>query len=128
MSDNIEEVVLSYPKIVARMKDKGIEKDKVLKILNEIKADFSEKYIKAFEKLLDSTLGKLYDGLYFNENKVEFAKLVEENSVVLVPNHQSHADYLAINYMVYKKFRFPLYVAGGNNLNNCFIYRHSIGD
>jgi glycerol-3-phosphate O-acyltransferase len=139
MDNDLEEIVLSYPKLIERMNEKGIGKDKVLKNLNEIKAEFSKKYIKTFETILDSTLGKLYDGIYFNENKIEFAKLVEENSVVLVPNHQSHADYLAINYMVYKNYRFPLYVAGGNNLNifpigplfrksGCFFIRRSFAN
>ncbi|MBT7610872.1 MAG: hypothetical protein HN576_14010 [Bacteriovoracaceae bacterium] len=139
MDNDLEEVVLAYPKIVERMKEKGVGKDKVLKNLNEIKAEFSEKYIKTFETILDSTLGKLYDGLYFNENNIDFEKLVEENSVVLVPNHQSHADYLAINYLVYKNYRFPLYVAGGSNLNifpigplfrksGCFFIRRSFAN
>lgn len=139
MDKKLLDTVLSYPKLKERMKEKGVGKDKVIKNLNEIRADFSESYIKTFEKFLDTTLYKLYDGIYFNENKVDFKKLVEENSVVLVPNHQSHADYMAINYMVYKHFGFPLYVAGGNNLNifpigklfrksGCFFIRRSFAN
>lgn len=132
----MDEVVLSYHKIAARLKDGKITKEKVLKNLDEIRAEFSDKYIRTFEKFLDTTLPKLYDGINFNENHVDFKKLVAENQVVLVPNHQSHADYLAINYMVFKNYRFPLYVAGGNNLNifpigplfrksGCFFIRRS---
>ena len=132
----MEEVVLSYYKIKDRIAEGKITKEKVLKNLDEIRAEFSESYIRTFEKFLDTTLPKLYDGINFNENGVDFKKLVTENQVVLVPNHQSHADYLAINYMVFKNYRFPLYVAGGNNLNifpigplfrksGCFFIRRS---
>ncbi|OUR97882.1 hypothetical protein A9Q84_06710 [Halobacteriovorax marinus] len=134
-----EKIVLSYPKLKERIdgrEDSKAEKEKALKILKEIRAEFSKPYIKTFQKLLDSTLPKLYDGVNFNENGVDFKNLVKENSVVLVPNHQSHADYVAINYMVFKKYGFPLYVAGGNNLNifpigklfrksGCFFIRRS---
>jgi len=134
-----EKIVLSYPKLKARIEgreDSKAEKEKALKILREIRAEFSKTYIKSFQKLLDSVLPKLYDGVNFNENGVDFKKLVKDNSVVLVPNHQSHADYVAINYMVFKQYGFPLYVAGGNNLNifpigklfrksGCFFIRRS---
>ena len=134
-----EKIVLSYPKLKERIEgreDSKAEREKALKNLKEIRAEFSKTYIKSFQKLLDNTLPKLYDGINFSENEVDFKSLVKENSVVLVPNHQSHADYVAINYMVFKKYGFPLYVAGGNNLNifpigklfrksGCFFIRRS---
>lgn len=134
-----EKIVLSYPKLKARIEGRENpkeEREKALKNLKEIRAEFSKTYIKSFQKLLDSTLPKLYDGVNFSENGVDFNKLVKEKSVVMVPNHQSHADYVAINYMVFKKYGFPLYVAGGNNLNifpigklfrksGCFFIRRS---
>ena len=63
-------------------------------------------------------------------------ELMSKGSVVLVPNHQSHADYVEINYKFYKKYNRPLYVAGGDNLNifpigkifrggGCFFIRRS---
>jgi glycerol-3-phosphate O-acyltransferase len=137
-----EKIVLSYPKLKERIEsreDSKAEREKAIKNLHEIRAEFSKTYIKSFQKLLDNTLPKLYDGINFSENGVDFKKLVKENSVVLVPNHQSHADYVAINYMVFKKYGFPLYVAGGNNLNifpigklfrksGCFFIRRSFAN
>ncbi|PIP94240.1 MAG: hypothetical protein COW00_03300 [Bdellovibrio sp. CG12_big_fil_rev_8_21_14_0_65_39_13] len=139
LGSKLENIVLSYPKLKDRIESRdkpNQERDKALKILDEIKADFSVTYIRGFEKLLDSTLPKLYDGIHFNDGGIDFKKLVKESCVVLVPNHQSHADYVAINYMFYKTFRFPLYVAGGKNLNifpigtlfrksGCFFIRRS---
>lgn len=139
MLTKLQKIFLSYPKLKERIDSRDnpkLEQEKALKNLDEIKAEYSKTYIKTFEKMLDATLPNLYDGINFNENGHDFKKLVKENCVVLVPNHQSHADYLAINYIVYKTFGFPLYVAGGINLNifpigklfrksGCFFIRRS---
>ncbi|MBK25797.1 MAG: hypothetical protein CME70_17490 [Halobacteriovorax sp.] len=134
-----ESIVLSYPKLKERIESRenpSAEREKALKNLKEMRAEFSPAYINTLRKVLDSSLPKLYDGIDLHENGTDFRKLVDENCVVLVPNHQSHADYLAINYMVYKNYNFPLYVAGGINLNifpigkifrksGCFFIRRS---
>ena len=60
----------------------------------------------------------------------------QNDCIVLVPNHQSHADYLALGVNFFKIFSTPVYVAGGNNLNifpigrifrkcGCFFIRRS---
>lgn len=134
--DSVLKTVLEYPKLKERIEEKGISASKVGKLVNEIRADYSKTYVRSFEKLLDSTLPQLYDGINFNENGVDFKSLLEKKCVVLVPNHQSHADYVAMGYMIYKKYKVPLYVAGGNNLNifpigklfrksGCFFIRRS---
>jgi glycerol-3-phosphate O-acyltransferase len=137
--NKLEEIVLSYPRLKQRIENSENpkkEREKALKNLDEIKADFSLTTIKTFEKALDATLAKLYDGINLEANGIDFKKLTSENSVVLVPNHQSHADYVAINYKVFKDYKIPLHVAGGNNLNifpigklfrksGCFFIRRS---
>lgn len=128
MSDRtqMQELVFSYPPLKERLEKRSQEKgssesardrEKVLENLNEIAANFSKTYINPFVKFLDATLAKLYDGINLNANGLDVAKLCEDNCVVLTPNHQSHADYLAINYVFYKNFKRILYVAGGVNLN-----------
>lgn len=135
----MKDVVLSYPKLrdrIASRENPKTERERALKCLKEIAADFSEAYIKTMEKMMDAALPRLYDGINFNEGDNNLSELVKQGSVVLVPNHQSHADYLAINYQVYKKYRFPVYIAGGINLNifpigtmfrrsGCFFIRRS---
>lgn len=142
MLNSLQKKFLSYPKLKERIESREnsqAEREKALKNLEEIRADYSKTYIKTFEKMLDATLPNLYDGINFNENGLDFKELVKNNCVVLVPNHQSHADYLAINYIVYKTFGFPLYVAGGINLNifpigklfrksGCFFIRRSFNN
>lgn len=142
MLSDIQKTVLSYPKLKERIEsssDPIKTKERALKNLDEMKADFSRTYLKSMEKMFDATLPRLYDGINFNENGHNLEELMKENSIVLVPNHQSHADYVAINYMFYKKYDRPLYVAGGDNLNifpigtlfrksGCFFIRRSFNN
>lgn len=142
MLTDIQKTVLSYPKLKERIEsssDSIKARERALKNLDEMKADFSKTYLKSMEKMFDATLPRLYDGINFNENGHDLVKLMEKNSIVLVPNHQSHADYVAINYMFYKQYDRPLYVAGGDNLNifpigtlfrksGCFFIRRSFNN
>ncbi|MBL6988128.1 MAG: 1-acyl-sn-glycerol-3-phosphate acyltransferase [Bacteriovoracaceae bacterium] len=133
----MQEIVLTYPKLKQRVANSEEAKQKALKSLKEIAADVSEPVLKGFGKFLDAVIYKLYHGIFIQSPPdTDFIKLVKENNVILVPNHQSHADYIAVNYMVYKTFKLPLYVAGGINLNvfpigplfrksGCFFIRRS---
>ena len=133
----LEQTVFSYPSLVALLEAKSAERKKVLKNLYEIAADFSPRVINSFSRLVDLGIKQLYDGINISfEHKLEIKKLVANNNVVLVPNHQSHADYVALNYIFYRLYKFPLYVAGGINLNvfpigklfrksGCFFIRRS---
>lgn len=113
----MEEIVLGYHKLRDRINGKEEEKEKALKNLKEIRAELSLPFLKTFEKFLDASLSQLYDGINFSDNGHNLKELSETSNLVLVPNHQSHADYVAINYVYFKKYHSPLFVAGGNNLN-----------
>jgi glycerol-3-phosphate O-acyltransferase len=135
------DIVLSYPKLKARLEGKangGAEnREKVKKMVEEIQAEFSETAIGMLKTFLDAAFGGLYDGVnYTVAVKQDFKKLLQENNVILVPNHQSHVDYLALNYMIYKTYKIPAFIAGGINLNifpigklfrktGCFFIRRS---
>jgi glycerol-3-phosphate O-acyltransferase len=135
----MEEIVLSYPKLKDRVNGRVEDRDKAIKNLKEIRAELSTTVFYGVEKFFDTTLAQLYDGFNFNENSIELKNYLNDHNVVLVPNHQSHADYVAINYMFFKKYKTTLYVAGGNNLNifpigpifrksGCFFIRRSFAN
>lgn len=113
----MEEIVLSYPKLRERIKHKEEDQLKILKNLKEIRAELSLTFLKGFEKFLDASLSQIYDGINFDDNGQNLNELAKNNNIVLVPNHQSHADYLVMNYIYFKKYSSPLFVAGGSNLN-----------
>ena len=117
-NSQMEEIILSYPRLKERIEGKDQDLTKVRQIIKEIQADVSLPFAHSMVKFLDTVLPALYDGIDFHFKKeTDFPKLVADNHVVLVPNHQSHADYIALNYILFKKYKMPIYVAGGINLN-----------
>lgn len=142
MLTKMQKIVLSYPKLKERIEKRDSpdkERVKALANLDEIKAEFSPTTIKTFTKFLDASLPKLYDDINFDDSTTDIKELMKDKCVVLVPNHQSHADYLAINYVFIKNYKVPLYVAGGVNLDifpigklfrrsGCFFIRRSFAN
>ncbi|HAZ12686.1 MAG: hypothetical protein A2X86_11185 [Bdellovibrionales bacterium GWA2_49_15] len=137
MLTTMQKKVLSYPCLADRIKDNVNDKTKVLKNVKEIAATFSKPTIDSFGRVLDSIVSHLYDNINFDlPPGLDLKKLLKENHVVLVPNHQSHADYLALNYIIYKHYKVPVFIAGGINLDifpigtifrksGCFFIRRS---
>ena len=76
----MEKIVLSYPKLNARIKGKPDDREKALKNLKEIRAELSLPFLKGFEKFLDASLSQLYDGINFNDNGQNLAELSKINN------------------------------------------------
>ncbi len=118
LAEKRKSTVFSYPKLHERIKGKKNESDRAFKLLQEISDQASVNALRNFERFLDVALLKLYDGINFVPAAgMDFKKLIKENCVVLVPNHQSHADYIALNYSIFRRYNEPVCIAGGINLN-----------
>lgn len=112
------EVVLSYPKLVDRLKERPDDKAKVTKLVEEIRGDFSPTVVRTVSTMIDSSFKHLYDGINFEIAKdIDLVKYHQTHNVILVPNHQSHADYVALTYLLFNKYNLQVNVAGGINLN-----------
>ncbi|MDA8792312.1 1-acyl-sn-glycerol-3-phosphate acyltransferase [Bacteriovoracaceae bacterium] len=112
------EVALSYPKLSQYLEEHPHDLKKVKDIITEIRGEYNPKVINVAAKFLDRTLLKLYNGINLDVSpSLKIDDLKEKYHVILVPNHQSHADYLALTYILHKKLDLPVYVAGGINLN-----------
>lgn len=117
-SDSALEIVLSYPKLKEHLKVNAEDASKIEKLFKEIHGEFSPAVVKTAVTFIDATFLKLYDGVNIElPEGMDLLKLKEKNHIILVPNHQSHADYIALTYSMYKKFGVPLRVAAGINLN-----------
>lgn len=137
--DYLQKVILSYPPLKKYIGGNGLERANCFKNLEEIRADYSPLFIKKLGDLMDFPFSKMYDGIHLELSPhLKLLKLCQENNVILVPNHQSHLDYLALNYALHRKYNFqiPIHVAGGINLNifpigtifrrsGCFFIRRS---
>ena len=117
---HLQKTILSYPPLKNYIGDSRLEKNNCLKHLEEIRADYSPVLIKKLRELIDPPLAKMYDSINFDvTDNLDLLQLTRENNVVFVPNHQSHLDYLAINWALHCQYNFqiPVHIAGGINLN-----------
>ncbi len=138
----VQDTVFNYPKLkhwIEGRKNPKKEEKKVLKNLQELATEVSDTYTKSVMALLDTLLPLLYNNLYFHENGLDLKNIMKNNCVVFVPNHQSHADYITLNYLIYKKYGVSVHTAGGINLNiillgkmlrklGCFFIRRSLAN
>jgi glycerol-3-phosphate O-acyltransferase len=117
-SDEALDAVLTYPKLSERLLSRPDDLTKVKKLFKEIHGEFSPAVVNSAVKVIDATFLKLYDGVNLEVFPgTNFHDLKEKYHIVLVPNHQSHADYVALTYSMYKNFEVAIRVAAGINLN-----------
>jgi len=82
----------------------------------EIASNYSYPFIRAFDLALQLLWNRLYDGV----SVFRFADVREAAAgatVVYVPCHRSHIDYLLLSFLIYYEGLPPPHVAAGANLN-----------
>ncbi len=91
---------------------------KALLMLREMEARPDLFVAKGLEYLLDWAFSNLYRGIEFNPRDIErIRKASREGSLILLPSHKSHIDYLILSYFFYVR-NLPLpRIAAGDNLN-----------
>jgi glycerol-3-phosphate O-acyltransferase len=116
--DEVFNIVLEYPKLKVYLDENPGERKSVKSCVSEIKGHFNPKLVRGAIKFIDATFAKLYDGVNLEVPKrFDMNELARDNNVILVPNHQSHADYIALTYTIFGVYDVPIYIAGGINLN-----------
>ena len=116
--ENVYDIVFSYDKVKDYLKKHPDDEKKMISCIDEIKGAYSDVAISALETFLDKTFVKLYDGINLEvPEDFDLNSVVNDYHVILCPNHQSHADYIAIQYVLYKKYQLPVFIAAGINLN-----------
>jgi glycerol-3-phosphate O-acyltransferase len=82
----------------------------------EIAADYSFTLVRIMERLLTRLFQRMYSGIRLYRLD-QLQRVAGECSVVLVPSHRSHLDYLLLSYVMYVNGLAPPHVASGINLN-----------
>jgi glycerol-3-phosphate O-acyltransferase len=118
LQSDVLELVSRYPKLSQHLEAHPQDWDRMRKLVEEIHGDFSPQLVKTLTGIIEATFLKLYNGVELDiPESMNLPRLRETHHIVLVPNHQSHADYVALTYILFKNFELPVYVAGGINLN-----------
>ncbi|MCL4746753.1 MAG: glycerol-3-phosphate 1-O-acyltransferase PlsB [Burkholderiaceae bacterium] len=82
----------------------------------EIASDYSYPVIRACERALNVFWSRVYDGIEVHRFEC-IAQAGAGASIVYLPCHRSHVDYLVLSYVILQRGMSPPHVAAGANLN-----------
>jgi glycerol-3-phosphate O-acyltransferase len=88
------------------------------KILDRMGADFRFGVIMTLRLMLDVITSRIYSGVEFSVADVERIREAARNgTVLLLPSHRSHFDYLLLSWLLYHQGMMPPHIAAGVNLS-----------
>jgi glycerol-3-phosphate O-acyltransferase len=90
---------------------------KAEKFFEEIAADYNMTYIQSFIKALSWFWKKIYEGVDINmDGLAEVRESARKGTLIYVPSHKSHIDYLILNYVLLGYHMHVPRIAAGANL------------
>ncbi len=91
---------------------------RAVKALDRIAADYRYDWIFGAKVLFDFVLNRIYAGVEFREDDAErIRRAGRKGTIVFVPCHRSHLDYILISWCVFYQHLLPPHVAAGANLS-----------
>ncbi|MCA9530100.1 MAG: 1-acyl-sn-glycerol-3-phosphate acyltransferase [Myxococcales bacterium] len=88
------------------------------KALNRLAARQSPTMLAILNRVLGWMWHRIYDGIEVDQAGVERIRdAAQDGSIVLLPSHKSHVDYLVLSYVLYQNAMLPPLIAAGDNLN-----------
>ena len=98
--------------------EKAVKKSrkKAEKHAKSIASDMSYTTVRLFERGLTWFWHKIYEGIDVGGLE-KVRKLAETNTIVYVPSHRSHLDYLLLSYLLHENNIMIPHIAAGDNLN-----------
>jgi glycerol-3-phosphate O-acyltransferase len=83
----------------------------------EMSADFNVFLVNIMDRLVRWLSHNLFDGVVFDSEGFEKVREAsQKGTLIFVPCHKSHLDYLILNYYIYEHNMHPPRVAAGKNL------------
>ncbi|MGD8387694.1 MAG: 1-acyl-sn-glycerol-3-phosphate acyltransferase [Desulfobacteraceae bacterium] len=108
---HIERTAEGNPKRSIQLRKKAGE------YFDEIAADFNMAYIEFFHWALTWFFNRLFEGIDVDiEGMAKVREWARKGSIVYVPSHKSHIDYLALNYILHNAQMHIPRIAAGKNL------------
>jgi len=111
---------------------------RALQMARTIASDMSYPTIRILEKLLTWFWTRIYDGVDL-QGLERTAGIAKDHTLVYVPSHRSHLDYLLLSYLLYRRGLMLPHIAAGDNLDipvlgpilrrgGAFFLRRSFGE
>ncbi|SPD75566.1 putative Glycerol-3-phosphate O-acyltransferase [uncultured Desulfobacterium sp.] len=87
------------------------------RIFDEIAADFNITYVQFFHLVLTRLWKKIYQGIDVDHAGLAVVRQwAGRGSMIYVPSHKSHIDYLVLNYILFEHHMHIPRIAAGQNL------------
>lgn len=113
-SNNVRQAIEQQAKTAKGGKE-GAQKQ-ARKYFEEIAANLSYPTVRMLDVLLTWLWNKIYDGVTVN-NVEQVKEVAQDSTLVYVPCHRSHIDYLLVSYSLYYNGLSLPHIAAGVNLN-----------
>ncbi|MBL91518.1 MAG: hypothetical protein CMH56_06860, partial [Myxococcales bacterium] len=85
---------------------------------DEIAARFDTDVIFFFDRFLRLIWSRIYRGLVYEKSDIQkLHRAAQQGSLVLVPSHRSHVDYLVFSQVLFWEGLLPPHIAAGVNLS-----------
>ncbi|MCC6214495.1 MAG: 1-acyl-sn-glycerol-3-phosphate acyltransferase [Polyangiaceae bacterium] len=122
--DRVRDEILRSPRLARvveelageRAEDRGAVLAEAERMLRGLQATLDVDTVRALELLFDKVFHTIYAGIEFDREGLERIRAAaKDGTVVLLPSHKSHIDYLLLSYVFYEeKLQLPLIAAGDN--------------
>ncbi|MDD3581810.1 MAG: 1-acyl-sn-glycerol-3-phosphate acyltransferase [Desulfobacca sp.] len=124
-SEELMELTLTDPCLnrfmehLAQVENKKLSKIKktAQSYFREIAADYNIFYVHLMDRILTWVWQNIFDGISLDQESLEKIRDISQHgTLVYVPCHKSHADYLLLNHLLYQNNIHPPRIAAGKNL------------
>lgn len=124
-TDRVREEVLRSPKLQATLRDmagpgekaRALLEDRARKMLRELEATPDPGMLRGLETLAETLAEQVYAGIDVDKEGFERVReAARRGSLVLLPSHKSHVDYLLLSLVMRKHGLAVPVIAAGDNL------------
>ncbi len=121
----MKEIILHHPKLEAMMARRArAGSQEIWKVrmeadgfLEEIAANYSVSFIQLASKIFNWIWNGLFDGVELDYDSLQkVKKAARNNTLVYIPSHKSHMDYLLLSHLLYTNNLYAPFIAAGKNL------------
>lgn len=111
VNEQIERMSSGNPKKIKQLRKKAGEH------FDEIAADYNITYIRLFRVILSWLWKKLFEGVDVDQKGLaKVRECARKGTLIYIPSHKSHIDYLVLNDALFKHHMYIPRVAAGQNL------------
>lgn len=121
----LKEIILHHPRLEAQMQRRARSSNQEIwkirkeadQYLDEIAANYNYTLIQVAARFLTWMWNNLFDGIDVDVESLQRVKrAARHNTLVYIPCHKSHIDYLILSYILFRNNLYSPFVAAGRNL------------